>query len=433
MENIITLIVRTLSQAPIFLGIIAFVGLLLQKKKPHEIIEGVAKTVVGMVMLSSGAGMLTNTLSPLITKLNAVSGVTGVIPQNFAVFGEVMETYSMSVVLAFLGGFVLNLILVKVVPWKNCKNVYLTIHVSLILCSFLVVSIPGITGTSIDSWQTILIAAIALGIYNTFSPAISRRYTKDWTNDSYTLGHNLQLGTFFAHHIAKFVGSPDQDAENLKLPQSLSILKDNAVSFSILMPLIFIGIGLVVGSEHIIPMAGSTQWLVWLFLQGITFTAGFLILLQGVRMFIAQILPAFKGIADRFAKDAIPALDCAIFYPLSPTSAMLGFLAALAGGILATLITIVFKLPVVVFPSPNIIVFDGSLMGVFGNKAGGWKGAVASAFILSLVAHLAVIFLYPLTGYLYGSGATYSQTDYSIFWMPLVLLFKQIGHLFGLV
>lgn len=433
MKDFLTLLVQTLSQAPIFLGLIAFIGLLLQKKKPHEIIEGVAKTVVGMVMLSSGAGMLTNTLSPLISKLNEVSGVTGVLPQNFAVFGEVMATYSSSVVFAFLIGFLLNIILVKIVPWKNCKNVYLTIHVSLILCSFLVAALPGAFGFPIDSWQTILIAGIILGIYNTFSPAISRKYTKEWTNDTYTLGHNLQVGTFFAAKIAKLVGDPEQDAENLELPEGLSILKDNAVSFSILMPIIFIGIGLAVGKEYIDPMSGTVHWLVWLFLQGITFTAGFLILLQGVRMFINQILPAFKGIADKFVKDAIPALDCAIFYPISPTGAMIGFLSALAGAMVATFITIVFQFPIIVFPSPNIIVFDGSLMGVFGNKEGGWKGAIVSSFILSLVVHLLVVVLYPLTGYLFGSGATYSQTDYSIFWTPIMLILRFIGGVFGLV
>lgn len=431
MDSIITLIVQTLSQAPIFLGLVSFFGLLLQKKQPHEILEGVIKTVVGMVMLSSGSSMLTNSLTPLISKLNESGGVQGILPQNYAALGEVMSNHSTSVVFTFIGAFFLNLVLVKILPWKNCKNVYLTVHLSLIISAFLVMVVPGVFGTKVDSTATILISATLLGVFSTLSPAIPRIYSREWTGEAFTLGHNQQFGTFFASKLAKLVGDPADDAENIKLPKSLSVFKDNTVSLAILMPTIFIGIGLTVGRSSIEELSGSVFWLVWLFLQGITFTAGFVILLNGVRMFVAQVLPAFKGIADKFAKGSIPALDCPVFYTYSSTGAMLGFLASLIGAILVTVITIVFRLPVVIFPSPNICFFDGCLLGVFGNKHGGWKGAIAAGFILSFITHILVMFIYPLTGELYGSGATFSQTDFSIFWLPFMLVAKAIRGFLG--
>lgn len=432
MDQIVTLFVRTITQAPIFLGLIALVGLIVQKKTAHEITEGVIKTIIGMVMLSTGSNLLTSTLSPLINLLNEISGVSGVLPQNFAVFGDIMTKYSTSVVFTFIGGFFLNLILARILPWKNCKNIYLTVHVALIFGSFLVVAVSTAFNWEINSLSTITLSAIIMGVYNTLSPAIPRALFKNWSNDQFTLGHQQQIGTFFAAKIAGIFGNKDQDAETIKLPKGLESLKDTTISLAILMPIIFIGIGLVCGRENIEPMAGTTHWIVFLFLQGITFTAGFNILLQGVRMFIAQILPSFKGIADKFVPGAVPALDCPVFYTFSPTGAMLGFMSALAGSILAMVITIVFKLPVVVFPSPNIVFFDGSLFGVFGNKYGGWKGAIAAGFILSFAVHILVVFLYPLTGYLYGTGATFSQTDYSIFWLPFVLVLKAIGSVFGI-
>ncbi len=190
--------------------------------------------------------------------------------------------------------------------------------------------------------------------------------------------------------------------------------------------------GIAIGQEGIETLSGSTYWLAWLFLQGISFTAGFTILLAGVRMFINQLLPAFKGISEKFAKGSIPALDCAVFYTFSSTGAMLGFLSATAGAILVMFLTIFLHMPIIVFPSPNVVVFDGMLMGVFGNKFGGWKGALAAGFVIGFIVHLLIIFLYPLTGELYGYGATYSQTDYSIFWMPVMMILRSIGHLFGL-
>lgn len=432
MPDIVTILVKSLTQAPIFLSLVTLVGLLLQHKKPHEILDGVIKTLVGMTMLSTGSGLLTSTLTPVIQKLNAVTGVQGVVPQNFSVYGTMLSEYATAVVMAFLLGFVINLILVKVLPWKQCKNVYLTVHVALILSSFLCAATSAAFGWEIVSVPTIVLSGVLLGCYNTFSPAIARLYTKDVTGDNYTLGHQLQIGTGLACLLAKAVGNPEENADKIKLPKGLEVLKDVTVAMAILMPVIFIGMGVVIGEAGIDELAGGTYWLVWLFLQGISFTAGFTILLAGVRMFINQLLPAFKGIADKYAKGSIPALDCAIFYPLSGTGAMLGFIAAALGAVAAMVVTIVFQMPVVVFPSPNVVVFDGMTLGVFGNKYGGWKGAIAAGFVTCFLVHLLVIFLYPLTGVLYGGGLTYSQTDYSIFWMPVMSVLSGVGHALGL-
>ena len=298
MPDIVATIVQSFTQAPIFLSLVTLAGLLLQRKKGHEIIDGVIKTLVGMTMLSTGAGLLTSTLTPVIQKLNEVTGVQGVVPQNFSVYATMLSEYTTAVVMAFLLGFVINLLLVKIVPWKQCKNVYLTVHVALILSSFLCASLSAAFGWEIVSMPTIVTAGVLLGCYNTFSPAVARLYTKDITGDNYTLGHQLQIGTGIAVLIAKAVGNPDEDAEKIKLPKGLDVLKDVTVAMAILMPCIFIGMGVAIGQAGIEKLSGSTYWLVWLFLQGISFTAGFTILLAGVRMFINQLLPAFKGIAD---------------------------------------------------------------------------------------------------------------------------------------
>ena len=432
MPDIVTILVKSLTQAPIFLSLVTLVGLLLQRKKPHELLDGVIKTLVGMVMLSTGSNLLTSTLTPLIQKLNAVTGVQGVVPQNFAVYGTMLGEYATAVVMAFLLGFVINLLLVKVLPWKQCKNVYLTVHVALILSSFLCAATSAAFGWEIVSVPTIVLSGILLGCYNTFSPAVARLYTKDLTGDNFTLGHQLQIGTGLACLLAKAVGNPEEDADKIKLPKGLDVLKDITVAMALVMVIIFIGMGVAIGQAGIDELAGGTYWLVWLFLQGITFTVGFSVLLAGVRMFINQLLPAFKGIADKYAKGSIPALDCAVFYPYSGTGAMLGFISAAVGAFAAMLVTIVLGMPIVVFPSPNIVVFDGMTLGVFGNKFGGWKGAIAAGFVTCFLVHMAIVLLYPLTGVLYGGGLTYSQTDYSIFWMPFMSVLSGIGHVLGL-
>jgi PTS system ascorbate-specific IIC component len=147
-------------------------------------------------------------------------------------------------------------------------------------------------------------------------------------------------------------------------------------------------------------------------------------------MFVGSIVPAFKGISDKFLPGAVPALDAPTFFPYSPMGGMFGFLGSTVACILVTIGTIVFRSPVIVFPSPIIMYFDGNVMGVFGNKAGGWRGAIAAGFVTGALSSVAVIALYPLTGAVYGSGLTWSNIDYALVWTPIMYLLKLVRGLF---
>lgn len=149
-------------------------------------------------------------------------------------------------------------------------------------------------------------------------------------------------------------------------------------------------------------------------------------MLVGVRMFLNSIIPAFKGISEKIIPNSVPALDCPIYYPYSTSGAMLGFLGSIPAGVIVTLLLIAVKSSIVVFPSPIILFFDGCTVGVFGNKYGGWKGALTAGFVSSFIAHIACVPLYPLMGSLYGSGLMFSNIDYAIFWLPVLYLFKLI-------
>ncbi len=251
-------------------------------------------------------------------------------------------------------------------------------------------------------------------------------------HDVSTLGFMDQVGSLLATGIGKVFGSkdPSQDADHLKLPKWASMFRDNTIMLFFLMPIIFVGIGLAVGRSGIQSLIGggadATNWILWLILEGFQFTAGIVILLQGVRMFIGSIVPAFKGISDKFLPDAIPALDAPTIFPYSPMGGMFGFLGSTVGCILVTFLTIIFHSPVIVFPSPIIMYFDGNVMGIFGNKAGGWRGAVAAGFITGMISSAAVILFYPLTSVCYGSGLTWSNIDYALVWMPLMYILKWI-------
>lgn len=429
------IVFQVLSNSTIFLGIVALIGLILQRKKIPQVIDGTVKTIVGLTVLGLGASVLINTLGPLITELNSTMHVKGVLPTNDAVFGVVMkfDAVAKDVVITFLLAFILHLVLVRITPWKIFKNTFLTAHMMLYHAAFMNVALPTVLHTG--SVATIAISTVINALYFTYSPAIPRVLSRIWTGDALTLGHQQQVGSLVAHYVGKWCGNKEQDADNLKLPKWASMFRDNTITLAFLMPIIFIGIGLAVGQQGIQALAGtgrdSTNWIIYLVLQGISFTAGIVILLSGVRMFIGSIVPAFKGISDKFLPGSVPALDCPTIYPYSPMGSMFGFIGSSVGAILITVATIVFHSPIIVFPSPIIMFFDGSSMGVFGNKSGGWRGAIAAGFVTSLISSAGVILLYPLTGAVYGSGLTWSNVDYSLVWVPLMYLLKGLRMLLG--
>ncbi|MGH4120790.1 PTS ascorbate transporter subunit IIC [Clostridium sp.] len=422
---------QVLDKAPILLGLVAMLGLILQKKKKTQVIDGVIKTMIGLLIISIGASTLLGAMGPIMSKLNATLGINGVLPANEAAFSVGMKTLANSITMTFLLGFVMHLLLVAVIPFKKFKNVYLTVHIMLFLSAFLNLALPNVLG--LKGVSLLIVSSVLCALYWTLTPAITRVIAKDFLGDDLTLGHHQQVGAYLASKIGKAVGNPEDDAENLKLPKYLSIFRDNTITMAFLMPIIFIGIGIAVGQKGIQDLSGTSNWIIWLFLQGLQFTAGIVVLLTGVRMFIGSIVPAFKGISEYLIPDAVPALDAPALYPYSPVGAMLGFLASVAAAILVTLGCIVFQSSIIIFPSPIIMFFDGCTMGVFGNKFGGWKGALAAGFISSLLAHLGCIPLYPLMGAVYGSGLMFSNIDFTLVWLPILYLLKLIGSLLGLV
>ncbi len=433
MEILHFLVFQLLSNQVIFLGLVALLGLLLQRKKLPQIIDGVVKTIVGLLILSAGAGILINAISPVVEELNKSLGVQGVLPTNDAVFGVVLQlaTPMRNAVLIFLLAFLTHLVLVRVSPWEDTKNVYLTAHLMLYHAAFMAVTLPTVLHS--NSVVTVIIGSLLNAAYFTYSPAITRKLARPWTKDIQTLGFMDQVGSILAHYIGKWFGSsdPNQDADKLKLPRWASMFRDSTIVLFILMPIIFLGIGLAVGRTGISTLSGTTNWILWLILQGWQFTAGIVILLSGVRMFIGSIVPAFKGISDKFLPGAVPALDAPTFFPFSPMGGMFGFLGSTVGTIVVTFLTIFLHSPVIVFPSPIIMYFDGNVMGVFGNKAGGWRGAILAGFITGMISSAAVILLYPLTGPVFGSGLSWSNIDYALVWTPIMYLLKAVRLVFG--
>ena len=59
---VIDFIVNVLSTPAILVGLVALLGLVLQKKPIEELVKGTLKTIVGFLVLSAGASFLETTV-----------------------------------------------------------------------------------------------------------------------------------------------------------------------------------------------------------------------------------------------------------------------------------------------------------------------------------------------------------------------------------
>ncbi len=213
----------------------------------------------------------------------------------------------------------------------------------------------------------------------------------------------------------------------MKVPKSLDFLKDMSVLMGIVMVLVYVVTALFVDPAKMADITQGQNTILFAIIHALTFVAGVLVLLQGVRMFLGEIIPAFKGVGEKIVPGAKPALDVPIFYSFAPVAVTIGFLAAMVGGLLVTFIS--KWLPVVVLPSVIGLFFMGGAAGVFGNAVGGRRGAVVGGFFLGFTFSLLIALAYPLIDVgKYGvQGLWFASPDAVI----VVILMRLVGMLFG--
>ena len=161
--------------------------------------------------------------------------------------------------------------------------------------------------------------------------------------------------------------------------------------------IVYLIVGLVVGIDRSKSVFDKSQSLViFSLLQGITFGAGLTILLLGVRMMLAEIIPAFKGISDKVIPNAIPALDCPMLFPYAPNAVLIGFITSMITSSLTLLIVGSIGLfPYAVVPLTITCFFEIGTAAVIGNGTGGLRGAVIGSGVAGVLMILLVGFSIP--------------------------------------
>lgn len=406
MDSLLFFILDILKVPSVLVGLIAFVGLIAQKKSLSDIIKGTIKTILGFVVLGGGAGVLVSSLNPLGNMFEHAFNVQGIIPNNEAIVSMAIEKYGTATALIMAFGMVANIIIAR---FTRLKFIFLTGHHTFYMACMIgvILTVAGFEGV-----QLVFVGALTLGLIMAFFPAIAHRYMAKITGSNEVgFGHFGTLGYVLSGAIGSVVGKGSKSTEEMNLPKNLSFLRDSSISISVTMMIIYFILAIASGQEYVSTLSGGQHYLVYATIQAITFAAGVYIILQGVRLILAEIVPAFTGFSEKLVPDARPALDCPIVFPYAPNAVLIGFLSSFVGGIVSLIILGQLNW-VLILPGVVPHFFCGATAGVFGNATGGRRGAIIGAFAHGVLITFLPVFLLPVLGSLGFANTTFSDSDF---------------------
>ncbi|MDX2126233.1 MAG: PTS ascorbate transporter subunit IIC [Aeromonas hydrophila] len=418
MEFFNFLMFDVLSEPAVLVGLIALIGLIAQKKPVTECIKGTVKTIMGFVILGAGATLVVNSLGDFATIFQHAFGIKGVVPNNEAIVSIAQQSFGKEMAMIMFFAMLVNILIARLTPWKF---IFLTGHHTLFM-SMMVAAILSAGGMS--GIPLIAVGSLVVGVTMVLFPALAHPYMKQITgSDDVALGHFSTCSYVLAGWIGAKFGNKAHSSEEVQVPKSLLFLRDTPVAISFTMGIIFLITSAFAGPEFVSSVAKGKHWFMFSLMQSITFAAGVYVILQGVRMVIAEIVPAFKGISDKLVPNAKPALDCPIVFPYAPNAVLIGFLSSFAAGLVGMVLLYLLGLTVII---PGVVphFFVGAAAGVFGNATGGRRGALLGAFANGLLITFLPVFLLPVLGDLGFANTTFSDADFGVVGILLGLIVR---------
>ena len=417
-QNLFISIVQT---PALLVGLLAVLGLVLQKKKTTAVIQGGIKTFAGFLILTGGAGILCASLDPFAKMFQFALNVQGVVPSNEAVVAIALVQYGSITALIMFVGMMVNILLAR---FTRFKYIFLIGQAMLyVSCLTAVILVSAGMGSGIT---TILLGGIFEGTLLTITPALCQPYMRVITGgDSVAMGHTGNIGYALSGWFGEHFGNKEHSTEDINVPKSLSFLRDSTVSITIVMAIVYLILAIMTGKTFVeTELSHGSNYLIYAIVQAGTFAAGFAVVLQGVRMILAEIVPAFQGIAMKLVPNSKPALDVPIIFPYAPNAVLLGFFVSFIVGTLS-MFGMVALHTVVIIPGVVGHFFCGAAAAIYGNAKGGRRGAVIGATVNSLMLSWLPLFILPVLGNLSLASSTFADTDYLV---PGILL----GNLGGL-
>lgn len=424
MDILMYLINNVFNQAVFVIGMVVFLGMLVQKTEMSKIIASTVKTMIGFLLINTGGQTLGAALLPLQPMLIKVFRLQVKVQDLGAAQAESLGDIGSEMALIFALGFLMNILLARITKFKY---VHLSAHVSFFFSGLIAAALKF--GTNLSFIPLVLLGAVLLGSYMTFTCAYVAPLMKNIKGgEGFTLAHSSSCGIWLAAKIGGLVGNKEKDLEDIKIPKKLNFLREMTIALTVVMTLMFFVISLISGPGWVVQQVSEGRDIIsFSLLNGLQFGLWITVIITGVRMLLSEIIPAFHGIADKVIPNAVPGLDVPLLFPNYPTSVIFGFLVSLAAGFIGMGILGAVNYLVVVFPALIPTFFTGAVTAIFGNSTGGIRGAFAGSFLNGLILIIGQAILLPMIGTYAPIMRILSETDYCLYGPLLGGVLKLLG------
>lgn len=437
-----------LKNAPHMIGFIVLLGYLLKGEKWYTTLGGTLKAIIGMLILNVGSGGLVSNFRPILVGLKDRFNLNATVIDPYfgqnAVTDGVMEVFGKafdSVMILLLIAFIVNILLVRFNKYTKCRTLFTTGHVQVQQAStaywLIMFAMPALLK---NDTLMLIVMAVVLGAYWAVGSNLTVKPMQELTDGAgFAIAHQQMFGIRLGYWAAdKFFGKDGgkkKDKEikkvgDMELPGFFQIFNENMVCTAILMTVFFGIIMAIIGKDFFVNAGNlkeTDSFLMFAFDKCLNFAVYLAILQLGVRTFVSELTVSFQGISEKLLPSSIPGVDCAVCYGFGDANAVtFGFLAGLAGQLVAIVALILLKSPVLIICGFVPVFFDNATIGLVANEKGGLKACLVIPFISGLIQVFGSALIAGWVG-MAAYGGYLGMFDWATVWPVMTVLMKYLS------
>lgn len=437
-----------LKNAPHMIGFIVLLGYLLKGEKWYTTLGGTLKAIIGMLILNVGSGGLVSNFRPILVGLKDRFNLNATVIDPYfgqnAVTDGVMEVFGKafdSVMILLLIAFIVNILLVRFNKYTKCRTLFTTGHVQVQQAStaywLIMFAMPALLK---NDTLMLVVMAVVLGAYWAVGSNLTVKPMQELTDGAgFAIAHQQMFGIRLGYWAAdKFFGKDGgkkKDKEikkvgDMELPGFFQIFNENMVCTAILMTVFFGIIMSIIGKDFFINAGNlkeTDSFLMFVFDKCLNFAVYLAILQLGVRTFVSELTVSFQGISEKLLPSSIPGVDCAVCYGFGDANAVtFGFLAGLAGQLVAIVALILMKSPVLIICGFVPVFFDNATIGLVANEKGGLKACLVIPFISGLIQVFGSALIAGWVG-MAAYGGYLGMFDWATVWPIMTVVMKYLS------